>query len=265
MKKSITLGSYKDLSKINFNEFLLLDTKRAKQENIVNLKNLPSFRQGNSGDAILLIHDIGSSPADFSLMIDYILKLGYTIYNCRLPGHGTNIEYLKKFTFVDWYDSLKYGYYTLKNTSKRIIILGKGVGAYLAFLLSMYNRVDRLIFLLPQIDSKTIKFNSIIKMLLYPIKKNTVNYDYNEDNQEFTYNYLPCKVISESKSLIKFIIKNIDLYNRNIPITLHTFESKNIYLLNKTTQFLKMIKNNNIHIEMFNIDLLKKFHGENNA
>jgi len=90
------------------------------------------------------------SPDELRIMAEYIGKLGYSTYNCRLPGHGSKINYFTKFSFIDWYESLKYGYFSLKNISKKIIIIGKGIGAYLGILISMFNKVDRLILLLPQ-------------------------------------------------------------------------------------------------------------------
>jgi len=157
MRKNKIIDSFVDLSSVDYKELLLLDIKRAFQEDIVDTNSFPSFKEGSMNESILLIHDLGESPNELKLMAEYVGRLGYNIYVCRLPGHGSNTTYLSKFSFIDWYESLKYGYFLLKNISTSITIIGKGVGAYLGILLSMYNKVDRLNILLPELRESNLK------------------------------------------------------------------------------------------------------------
>lgn len=265
MKKTKNINSYVNLSLVDYTELLILDTKRAKQEEILDEKNLPAYRKGSTNDGVLFIHDIGGSPAELNLMIDYIGKLGYTTYNCRLPGHGSKIHYFSKFTFIDWYDSLKYGYYSLRNTSKNVIIIGKGIGAYLGILLSMFNKIDRLILLLPHLNNKDNKVNHIFNTPVNLFKRTFINYNYTNENKSYTYKCFPRKIVNEGNKLIHFLIKNSHHYNKNIPITIHTFDSKNIYYFYKGLHLLDKLKRQNIKIETFNVELLNKYKVIKNA
>jgi esterase/lipase len=265
MKKTKNINSFINLSQIHYNELLLLDIKRAKQEEIIDEKDLPAYRKGTNSEAILLVHDLGGSPAELNLMIDYINKLGYTTYNCRLPGHGSNYEYISKFTFIDWYESLKYGYYSLRNTTKNVTIIGKGIGAYLGILVSIFNKIDRLILLLPQLNNNDIKVKYLFNTPVNFLKRTFINYNYTEKNGSYIHKYFPRRIVNEGNKLISFLIKNTHNYNKDIPITIHTFDSRNIYYFYKGLHLLNKLKKQNIKIETFNVELLNKFKVMKNA
>ena len=265
MKRNKNINSFVDLSDVDCNELLILDAKRAYQEEIITDNTLPFLRKGNIDESIMLIHDLGGSPDELKIMAEYIGKLGYSIYNCRLPGHGSKINYFTKFSFIDWYESLKYGYFSLKNISKKIIIIGKGIGAYLGILISMFNKVDRLILLLPQPYKGESKRNNLHNKFLHIIRGIYINYNHTEDNQHYTYEYLPKKTIKEGNKLINFLIKNIHLYNKSLPITIHPYESKNIYYFSKSQSLINELLKANTKIDTFNIELLNKFKVVKNA
>jgi carboxylesterase len=259
MKRNKHINSFVDLSYVDYNELLILDTKRAYQEEIITEDTLPFLRKGNIDESIMLIHDLGGSPDELRIMAEYIGKLGYSTYNCRLPGHGSKINYFTKFSFIDWYESLKYGYFSLKYISKKIIIIGKGIGAYLGILISMFNKVDRLILLLPQPNKTEAKRNNLQNKFLYRLKGIYPNYNHTEENQHYTYRYFTKKTINEGNKLINFLIKNIHLYNRSIPITIHPYKSKNIYYFSRSQFLINELLNANIKVDIFNMDFLNKF------
>jgi len=55
---------------------------------------------------------------------DFLSAKGFSVYVARVVGHGSKSEYLGKLSYKDWYDSLKYGYFTLMNTCKGYISWG---------------------------------------------------------------------------------------------------------------------------------------------
>jgi esterase/lipase len=259
MRKNKTIGSFVDLNGVDYKELLLLDTKRASQEEIVDANSFPFFKKGSTNESILFIHDIGESPNALRIMAEYVGRLGYYTYNCRLPGHGSKIMYLSKFSFIDWYESLKCGYFALKNISKSIIVIGKGIGAYLGILLSMYNKVDRLNLLLPELYDSNTKIKNLIYKPLHFIKSSFINHNFHEKNELTTYRVFPKRTINESNKLINFLIKNIHLYNKLTPITIHPYQSKNMSYFYKTQDFLEKLYKSDIKIDKFNMNLLNKF------
>jgi carboxylesterase len=265
MKKNKTIDSFVDLSRVDYKELLLLDTKRASQEEIVDANSFPFFKKGSTNESILFIHDIGETPDSLRIMAEYVGRLGYYTYNCRLPGHGSRISYLSKFSFIDWYESLKYGYFTLKNISTSITVIGKGIGAYLGILVSIFNKIDRLILLLPQLNNNDIKVKYLFNTHVNFLKRTFINYNYTEKNGSYIHKYFPRRIVNEGNKLISFLIKNTHNYNKDIPITIHTFDSRNIYYFYKGLHLLNKLKKQNIKIETFNVELLNKFKVMKNA
>ena len=164
-----------DLTDIDLQEIVLLDIKRAFSEGIREEVSMPAFYESKKNSVgALIIHDLGSSPKNMQLYNKYVHNLGYTTYISRIAGHSSNYKYLNHFTFIDWYESLKYGYNTLLKTTKSIYIIGKGFGCFLSILISMFNKVDRLILIIPQIDKPKTRKLYINRLNL--LKNNVENF-----------------------------------------------------------------------------------------
>jgi hypothetical protein len=138
-------------------------------------------------------------------------------------------------------------------------VIGKGIGAYLGILLSMYNKVDRLNLLLPELYESNTKIKNLIYRPLCFIKSSFINYNFNEKNELTSYKIFPKRIINESNKLLNFLIKNIHRYNKSIPITIHPYRSKNIRYFYKAQTLIEKLYKSDIKIDKFNMDLLNKF------
>ncbi|NCC45349.1 MAG: hypothetical protein EOM18_17585, partial [Clostridia bacterium] len=87
-----------------------------------------------SKKGVLLIHGYMAAPAEMRLLAEHLYAKGYTVYVCRLRGHGTVPEDLALRYWQDWYESVNRGYIILKNSCKRLAVVGFSTGAGLALL-----------------------------------------------------------------------------------------------------------------------------------
>lgn len=249
LHNNIKIKSYPDLCNIALSELLIMDIKRAEMEGVNKQKNLPSLLKGSNNKGIFLIHNLSASPHEMRHIADYVNKLGYNVYNARVAGHGTMVENAKKLNFIDWYDSLKYGYFALKKISKELHIIGKTTGAMLGLLISLFNNVDSLVLILPKI--KNIKRKISINIIRY-FSTLIHNINSNNEREETSYKFIPYRNIKQHDVLCEYINKNCHIFNKNIPITIHFSNTENILEYNKIFAILKKLKDNNAIINKYN-------------
>ncbi|HNV46772.1 MAG TPA: alpha/beta fold hydrolase [Spirochaetota bacterium] len=92
------------------------------------------LRRFFSRTGVLLVHGYMAAPEEVRPLADYLRTKGYAVYGVRLRGHGTTPDDLAQRTWVDWYESVNRGYIIMKNTVRRMAIVGFSTGAGLALL-----------------------------------------------------------------------------------------------------------------------------------
>ena len=191
------VGSFVDLSRTRIDELITLDIKRAESEGVKNLSHYPSFLEGGNDIGVLLIHGFTATPFEVRQLGEFLNQNGITVYISRLPGHGSTPENINKLTFLDMYESLKYGYFTIKNSCKKVFVVGQSMGGLLAGEIAAFNDVDGLVMLSPafKIISKKALFVPIIKYFVPFVKK--------EDSLKYPEHYYTVRPVKGVDELMK--------------------------------------------------------------
>jgi carboxylesterase len=205
--KPVLFSTFVDLQNATDSELISLDKKRAISENVKNKFNFPKYYKGNNNVGILLIHGFTASPYEMKDLAEFLNGYGFSVYNARVAGHGSTPENLNKLTLEDWYESLKYGYFVLKNNNRQIFIIGQSAGALLAQIVSEYNKSDGMILLSPAISLKNFFFYTIpfTKYFLNTLKKA----HFKEEMRNYYYDVYPVKGLYQLYLLINYVKKNI--------------------------------------------------------
>ncbi|HUT82874.1 MAG TPA: alpha/beta fold hydrolase [Candidatus Bathyarchaeia archaeon] len=107
----------------------------------------PFFNKGNK-IGIMLIHGFSSTAQEMQGLGDYLhKKKGYTTLSVLLAGHGTSPGDLAQTDMIDWYKSVREGYFFLKESCEKIILIGHSMGATLSLLLAVDKPVDAIVTL----------------------------------------------------------------------------------------------------------------------
>jgi carboxylesterase len=216
-KPPYKLDKYPDLSNVEINELIAIDHKRALSEGVVKDKNFPLYKAGNSKVGVLLIHGFTASPYEMSELSDFLNQKGYSVYNARVVGHGSKSEYLDKLSYRDWYDSLKYGYFTLKNSCEKVYVIGQSMGGLLALNLAYYNNVDGVILLAPafKIIDDRFPFVMIAQYFLDDIQK---EYSDTTNLKDYYYDKRSVKGMVNLKYLIDYTLEHRGLFKKPLLI-----------------------------------------------
>jgi carboxylesterase len=85
---------------------------------------------------VLLLHGFSGAPQEMSGLGEFLNKKGFTVLGVRLFGHGTALPDLNRARWQDWVTSAEDGYYMLKSTGKRVVMVGMSMGASIALYLA---------------------------------------------------------------------------------------------------------------------------------
>ena len=147
------LRPFTDLYEVDDVELLGLDFKRAESENVGHQDNYPKFMKG--GDTgVLLIHGFTASPLEMKPLADYLHAQGFSVYNARIAGHGSDYTYLNMTGYDEWYDSVKYGFFVLKRNCKKVFVIGESMGGLISLMTCRLNGGNGAVLLAPCIRIK---------------------------------------------------------------------------------------------------------------
>jgi len=88
--------------------------------------------KGKTDTGILLLHGFTGYTDELEEMSRYLNKKGITVSVPILPGHGTDVYDLSKYSWQEWFDFVKEEYKKLDKKVKRAYIGGISMGAGLA-------------------------------------------------------------------------------------------------------------------------------------
>ncbi|NHJ49093.1 MAG: alpha/beta fold hydrolase [Asgard group archaeon] len=107
----------------------------------------PFFNQGNE-IGIILVHGFSSTAQEMQELGEFIHEqTGFTSLSILLAGHGTSPADLAQTDMIDWYKSVKEAYDFLKETCKKIALVGHSMGGTLSLVLAANEEVDAVVSL----------------------------------------------------------------------------------------------------------------------
>ncbi len=102
------------------------------------------FPGGDTG--CLLLHGLNAVPQEMLWLGKYLRDTrGYTIYGPRLAGHGTTVRDLRRTTWEDWYGGALDAYRLLRQSCRRVFVLGLSLGGLLSLHLGTREALDAVV------------------------------------------------------------------------------------------------------------------------
>lgn len=89
------------------------------------------FEIGSGQDAVLLVHGLGSTPAEMRPVAERLASSGLRAVALLLPGHGTSPEDLERTSWTEWYAAVEHAVSTLGVSSRRVFGVGLSTGGAL--------------------------------------------------------------------------------------------------------------------------------------
>jgi carboxylesterase len=233
--KLTVLEPFVNLEGVSDYELEIMDTKRAESEQVKRKENYPKLYKGGK-TGVLLIHGFTGAPYELAPLAEYLHEQGFTVYQARVAGHGSSPENLNELEYDEWYDSVKYGYFVLKNNCDKVIVLGQSMGALVAVNTVVNNGADGLIMLAPciEVSSSLAPFSRYIKRFKkYEDKK------IDEQYKDFFYDLYPLASVEQ--------LVNFSIYTRrlakdiNIPVLMFQHKNDKVVRADSAADFFKRI------------------------
>lgn len=101
------------------------------------------FPGASKRNGVLLIHGFTGSPAAMRGLGEYLNReRGYTTLGIRLPGHGTQVNDLRRPAWRDWLVAVEDGLNLLRGMSDQIYVAGLSMGGVLALIAASRYKVQ---------------------------------------------------------------------------------------------------------------------------
>jgi len=142
-------GSFEEF----YREKLALSTREGVKPG--NEEKLLRASPGKTPIAILYIHGFTASRAEGEEVMDRVARReGANIYYLRVPGHGTSIEDLARFSYRDFLDASIEALLMMPELGERVVVAGTSMGGTIAtWLAANYpDKVDGVILCSPFYD-----------------------------------------------------------------------------------------------------------------
>lgn len=219
--------------------------------------------QDNNDKVVLIVHGFRVSPDNFSELSRKLYEHGFSVYNLRLPGHGTiSDKSIYKTSLRHWEQYVEDVYLDLKSRFKEVYACGMSLGGALVLsILSKYNGITRSVLYAPAIKFKFQDRVLINIARFFKRTKKNVRMDCSIKNSEprgYMY-FLPIPQVYEVYKLTKKILKKLDKNMQNVLCFLavndHVFdynELKNI--LTKKTGFTFCTLEKSFHNHLLDVE-----------
>lgn len=94
----------------------------------------PFFFQGGK-TGVLLVHGFTGTTSSMKPMGEYLAAKGFTVLGPRLPGHGTNVIDMGRYTFEDWIAAAETAFLELQGMCDKVFVSGLSMGGLLTLCL----------------------------------------------------------------------------------------------------------------------------------
>lgn len=92
------------------------------------------FAGGPTG--CLLVHGFTASPQEMRGLGEHLAQQSHTVLGVRLFAHGTRVRDMLRARWTDWYASVEDGYWMLRGSTERVVVVGLSLGGVLSLLLA---------------------------------------------------------------------------------------------------------------------------------
>jgi hypothetical protein len=83
---------------------------------------------------VVLIHGYMAAPEEVRPLAAFLRRQGFSVYNCRLRGHGTSPDDLAGRKWEEWLAAVERAYLVLASSCRNVVLGGFSCGAGLALL-----------------------------------------------------------------------------------------------------------------------------------
>ena len=122
----------------------------------------PIREQHGNKEVFLCIHGFCASPATFRPYVDQILSAGYDVYAPLLSGHGIRYQDMLEVTCKQWIHDVCNVFENLMQKYEKVHIfgvsMGGGLGAYLAGHYADYDKIGKVLLLVPGFGLRNKEF-----------------------------------------------------------------------------------------------------------
>jgi len=217
----------------------------------------------------LLLHGYTSTPQEFNLLAEYLVKKNISVYAPLIKGHGTDPIDLANTNYKDWMKSAEDALIKVEKEYDNIFIIGNSLGGNLAFLLKNDKKIKGIISLGTPIFFRfglTIRLFFPFMYLFKDFQKKYYTEEIKkviEDNKKVHYDYYPLntifsvlKVMKMTKRILFKIDKPVLIMQSSKDITLSN--SNALYLFNNIRSNKKKLVFIPDSYHVFIIDKYKK-------
>ena len=92
------------------------------------------FPGGEHG--VVLIHGFTGSSGHMRLLGEHLRGAGFTVRGINLPGHGTRLEDMARYTWKDWLQSAKLAVAQMQEQCRYVSVAGLSMGGVLTLLIA---------------------------------------------------------------------------------------------------------------------------------
>ena len=119
---------------------------------------------GTNGCGALVIHGFTGSPFSVRPVAVALAQAGFAVEMPRLPGHGTNVEDMKKTTWLDWSQHVDTVFKDLAARSVRTVVVGLSLGGTLSTWLGIQHPdIAGLVLVNPAVEPAAADFVELIR------------------------------------------------------------------------------------------------------
>lgn len=211
------------------------------------------YTEKSKKEVFLILHGYTGPTIGVKPLHDKLVKMGYSVYCPRYPGHGTNKEDFQKSTWKEWLGKSLESYLNLKAKYENVYLAGFSMGGVISSIICAHYDVEKLILIAPAfyLRDKKMQYYRFLKYLI-PKKEIKNPPKYKDENWEklsqeyYKYDFYNKK--SDLNKLMEISRKKV----KNIKAKTFVVLSKNDMSVDfeKTKKLIKSLKNTKYILEL---------------
>jgi carboxylesterase len=189
-----------------------LETLEAPSEIEVMDDGMPFFFDGGE-TGCLLIHGFTGTTSSMKPMGEYLAERELTVLGPRLPGHGTNVEDMGRWSYNHWTRAVEVALEEISEICSRVFVGGLSMGGTLTLYLGERGK-ESVAGLMPIcapvfLKNPTLKLVPLLKRIIktFPGPGNDIK---DPDVEEVAYEKLSVNALHEMVKLMSLVGRNLE-------------------------------------------------------